>query len=82
MIEINFKINGRKVNPKNMKDVFEAAALDSIDQSIKKSVGNIRCSEHGQSPKIQVIGRSIDNLSFNVSGCCESLIEKVSDKFK
>ena len=81
MLDISFEINGRKVNPNNVKDVLESAILSQVAESIKKSVGNLRCAEHGQSPKIKVKGRNLDNLSFNISGCCEDLIEKVRAKF-
>lgn len=80
MIDIKFQIGGRPVNSKNTKGAIEGAILDSVQNSIKKSVGTVRCSEHGSSPIVLVNGRSLDNLSFEVSGCCEDLIEKVKEK--
>jgi hypothetical protein len=58
--------------------------LSGVAESIKSSVGSIsiRCAEHGQAPKIKIKGRNIDNLSFDVSGCCDSLINKVEAKLK
>lgn len=82
MIDISFEINGKKVNPNNMADALEGAVLDSVVESIKGSVGSIKCAEHGQSPKVIVKGRNLDNLSMEVSGCCDALIEKVSAKLK
>lgn len=82
MIDISFKINGRKVNPRNMKDALESAVLGEVQDSIKKSVGSIRCKEHGSAPKITVNGRNLDNLSIEVNGCCDALIEQVTAKLK
>lgn len=82
MFDISFEINGRKVNPNSISDALEAAVLSEVAESIKSSIGDIRCSEHGQSPKIKMKGRNIDNLSFDVSGCCDSLISKVETKLK
>jgi hypothetical protein len=82
MIDITFEINGRKVNPKNVGDALEAAVISQVADSIKKTVGSSRCNEHGQRPKIKVKGKNLDNLSFEVSGCCEALIGEVSAKFK
>ena len=53
MLDISFEINGRKVNPNNMKDALESAILSQVAESVKKSVGNLRCAEHGQSPKLR-----------------------------
>lgn len=82
MLDISFEINGRKVNPNNVKDVLESAILSQVAESIKKSVGNLRCTEHGQAPRIKVKGCNLDNLSFDISGCCNDLIEKVRAKFE
>ena len=62
-MDISFEINGRKVNPNNVKDVLESAILSQVAESVKKSVGNLRCAEHRQSPKIKVKGRNLKKLS-------------------
>ena len=82
MFEIKFQVGGRTVNPKNMKDALEGAILESVQSSIRKSVGSVRCSEHGASPKVLVKGRNLDSLEFEVSGCCDTLIEQVKRKLK
>ena len=82
MIEISFEINGRKVSPRNVGNALESAMLQSVQNSISKSIGSARCSEHNQRPKIKVKGRNLDSLKFEVSGCCDSLIEKVKRKLK
>ena len=64
-----------------MEDALESLILSQVAESVKESVGNLRCAEHGQSPKIKVKGRNLDNLSFDISGCCDDLIEKVRAKF-
>ena len=53
MIDISFEINGRKVSPRNIGNALEAAVLQSVQESIKKSVGSARCPTHGQAPKIK-----------------------------
>ena len=63
MMDISFELNGRKVSPRNMGDALESAMLQSIQESITKSVGTARCPTHGQRPKIKVKGRKLDSLS-------------------
>jgi len=82
MIDISFEINGRKVSPRNVEDALESAMLQSIQNSISKAVGSARCPEHGQKPKIKVKGRNLDSLQFEVSGCCDSLIDEVKRKLE
>lgn len=82
MIEIIFEINGRRVSPGNLQNALEKALLQSIQESIQKKVGAIRCPEHGQAPKVICKGRSLDNLSFEVSGCCQSVIDSVVAKLR
>lgn len=82
MIDITYEINGRKVNPRNLGNALEKAMLEEITSSIKKSVGNIRCKEHGSRPKVKVKGRSLDNLNIQVEGCCDDLIKQVERKLK
>lgn len=82
MANITFEINGKKVNPNNTKDALEAAMLEGIAASLKKSVGSLRCSEHHQAPRIVGKGKSINSLNFEVAGCCEDLMNKVQAKLK
>jgi len=82
MIDIKFEIGGKKVSPNKFGDALEAAVLSQITEHLKKSVGSIRCKEHNQSPTLKVKGRNIDNLSYEVHGCCDALIEQVSEKLQ
>lgn len=82
MANICFEINGKKVNPNNIGNALEAAVLENVASQIEQKVGSIRCSEHHQSPKIVGKGKSLNNLSFEVSGCCEDVMNKVKAKFK
>lgn len=82
MIDISFEINGKKVNPNNIADGLKNAMLQQIGEKVKKAVGSIRCSEHNQAPKVIVKGKSLDNLSVEVTGCCDDLIKRVTEKLK
>ena len=59
MIDVSFEINVRKVNSNNVKGVLESENLSQVAESVKKSVGNLRCAEHGHSPKIKVKWRNL-----------------------
>ena len=76
MIDISFEINGRKVNPNQMGNALEQALLSSIKDEVTKKVRSIRDPKTGERPKIKVKGRSIDKLSFEISGS-EDLVARV-----
>lgn len=81
MLNISCVINGRKVSPNNIANVLESAMLAKIIESVRNTVGSISCKEHGESPSITIEGRNLNDLNFEVSGCCETLIEEVKSRF-
>lgn len=80
MVDVSFEINGCKVQPNQIGDVLTKAVLSSVALQIKEKVGSVRCPDHGKSPKIICKGKSIENLGFEVSGCCETLVDDVKQK--
>jgi len=80
MIDISFEINNRKVSANNIGNAIESAMLESIRDPVSKSIGSIRCTEHGQRSEIKTKGRNLDSLAFDVAGCCDALIEQVNKK--
>lgn len=82
MISVDFKLNGKKVNPNNIGDLISKSIFEVISKDIKQKLSSVRCPEHNQYPKITVEGKSIDKLSFNIGGCCDNLIELTKNKIK
>ncbi len=82
MIDISFEINGRKVNLNSVADAFERAVFEGITTSINDSVGSLRCSIHGSAPRITCKGRNLNSLSFEVSGCCQELMDTVRTRLQ
>ena len=76
MIDISFEINGRKGNPNQIGNALEQALLSSIKDEVTQKVRSIRDPKTGERPKIKVKGRSIDSLSFEISGS-EDLVARV-----
>jgi len=80
MIDVSFEFNGRKVDPNDLGNALEKAVLASVEKQIINKVGSVRCPEHGQKANIICKGRDLDNLNFEVAGCCQVLIDKVKAK--
>lgn len=67
---------------KGINNAIEKAALSSVVDNVKRTVGSVRCQEHGKRPKVKIKGNSLSKLSFEVDGCCEGVIEQVKKKLK
>jgi hypothetical protein len=77
MIDIEFKLNGRKVRPNDIANELERAMLKQIQDNIVEKLRDFRDPETGEVPKVTVKGHSLHDLSFEVSGS-EALIAEVN----
>jgi hypothetical protein len=82
MIDISFEVGGRKVSPDRIGDELGKAILKEVARNVKTSLASVRCPEHGQHPRVTVKGSSLDKLSFEVHGCCQTLIDAAVRKLK
>lgn len=80
MIDVSFEINGRRVRPNQVGDALEKAILQEVADSVAKSLRSVRCSVHGERPKVKCVGRRVDELKFEISGCCDELISLATKK--
>jgi hypothetical protein len=80
MIDVKFEINGRKVDPRNMKDAVMGMVIEAATQDIRHKIGSCRCPMHGKYPTVVAKGRDVSKLSLEVSGCCDRLIEDVKHR--
>ena len=82
MVDVSFEIKGKRIEPDNMTDVLDILFLKHVSEKIKASVASIHCTKHDEQPSILVKGQSLDNLNYEISGCCEDLIKKIKKKIK
>ena len=68
MLEIKFEIGGRRVHPNNIADAFERMMFDSVVEMISSKLRGIRDPDTGEFPVVAVKGRSLSNLSFEITG--------------
>ena len=80
MFDISFEINGRKVRPNQLANTLEQAVFKNVADSVAKSLRHVRCPVHHDRPKVKCVGRNIQNLKFEISGCCQDLIDQATRK--
>lgn len=81
MLKIEWKLNGRKVRPNDIANQLERAMLSQIEEMVRGKLRGVHDPETGAAPTITVVGRSLDNLSFEVSGS-PALIEEVKRRLQ
>lgn len=79
MLEIPFafEIAGKAVNPTELDDPREKELLQGIVDSIIDRVEDMKCPVHHEHPRFLCHGDTIDDLSLEVIGCCDKLVDMV-----
>lgn len=75
-----FYIGGELIDPAAIEDPEQYAIIQNIVESIAQRVGELECAEHGEGPRFVCSGESYSDLSLEVEGCCEALVEQVKVK--
>lgn len=81
MVKVEFKLNGRSVRPNDIANQLEKAMLKQVQDGIAKKLRNVRDPETGAASTVKIVGRSLDNLSFEVAGS-PALIEEVKRRLR
>ncbi|WP_027716190.1 hypothetical protein [Desulfuromonas sp. TF] len=82
MIEISFELNGQKVDPKTMGGGLQKAMLTTIREALGERVGQVECEHHHRQPHILCKGPSVVELSMEVCGCCDQIIDAVETRLQ
>jgi len=72
-----FEINGEQINPGEIKDSEITLKIEAIVESVAGKVGGISCPDHMEAPRFICSGPDFDNLSLEVLGCCDKLVDIV-----
>ncbi len=80
MIDIEFRIGGRKVSFDKGWDKMEVQVLADVRKSIQQSLAQVRCPEHGSAlRRVVAEGPSLDKLEFFIhDSCCQKLVDEAT----
>ena len=68
--------DGRAGDPNKIDE----ATRKKIAEFIDRRVGDFRCPDHDKAPTIVVKGDDLENMAFEVTGCCNKLIQMTKEK--
>ena len=77
-MELGMIFDGRAGDPTEVDE----ATRKKIAAYIEERVGHFRCPDHDKAPTIIVKGDRLDNMSFEVTGCCQKLIHLTKEKLQ
>ena len=63
-------------------NALDEANKAKVEAYIAKRVGDYICPDHGEAPTVICTGTRLDNLRFEVKGCCQKMIFKVKTKLE
>ena len=75
-MELGMVFDGRAGDP----NAVDEATRKKIAAFIEERVGDFRCPDHKKAPTITVTGDNLENLSFDVTGCCTKCIQMTKEK--
>jgi len=81
-MRIQYGSGSKKAGNPQLSKESGKVVLNQFTDSIKKQVGGSICPEHGLHPTVKVKGRNFDKVEFEVSGCCQKVIDIVNEKLK
>ncbi len=67
-------------NFQGMRTQVERAVIAQIEKVLISAVGSARCGVHKKYAEINLSGKSLDKLDFQVNGCCQEFIEQVEGR--
>ena len=79
MLEIQFEIGGRKLDPCFIGDSVEKATLLYVARLIRKKFSAIRVSDREDPLRVLIKGEDVDHLHFELEGS-QSILQQVRDK--
>lgn len=82
-VDVKFEVDGMQVLPTELEDEYLAEMLDytggQIRQQVHHKLDEVRCPEHGTSPRVIVTAQYATNvdqmeLGYHVDSCCQKLL--------
>lgn len=73
MISITTKINGKTISPDTILDELEKLVITDLVETIQNELKDVKCTVHNEQPEVLIEGESVNDLSIDLTCCCEKL---------
>jgi hypothetical protein len=79
-IAFAFEIGGKVVDPSKIENPEEGKIVKSIMESVSDRIEDLHCQEHDEGPHFVCTGTCFEDLTLEVMGCCETLVEQATKR--
>jgi len=74
-IPFAFLIGGEQLDPTRTRNPEQAEQVEQIVAAITDRVEGLLCPEHNEPPRFLCSGERLAELSLQIHGCCDELVE-------
>lgn len=60
-------------------DGLYKSIIESVARNAEEQIRSVYCEEHGQYPEVTLIASNESTIRFEISGCCDDLIERAQE---
>ena len=60
--------------------MLATAGVEEFKAQTEQKIRELRCPRHNQAPRLQFHGSTLRDITIQLSGCCEKLIEIANQK--
>ena len=53
---------------------YKTSIVQGIQEAVENAAGQLSCTHHGKKPKVKILGKDLDNIQLEISGCCDEFI--------
>jgi hypothetical protein len=57
-----------------VQSTLETASIHEFKRATEQKLRSVCCPDHGQRPRVRVIGTSIREAKLSITGCCDKLM--------
>jgi hypothetical protein len=75
-VGIEYKLGGRRVSQKKFFEGIEGQIRKLAVDGLIDRATQVTCPKHGKRAEVSKISETSDGFSFQISGCCDDLVER------
>lgn len=75
-VDFTYTLGGRKVSRDQFFEGLEGEIRKTASENVTREVQRVRCPKHGREARVTEVRQTRDGFRFEVSGCCDELVER------
>lgn len=81
-VDLTYTLGGRKVSRDQFFKGLDGEIRKTASDNVSRQVQRMRCPKHGQNARVTELRQTRDGFSFEISGCCDDLVERAKNAIR